>query len=63
MAVENFVVERFDPDEYIRQKDNEERVGQIIILIRCFGSIPFDEDPVKIDLDPVSWVQTQFTII
>ena len=56
MAVENFVVERFDPDEYIRQKDNEERVGQIIILIRCFGSIPFDEDPVKIDPDPVSWV-------
>ncbi|XP_023332629.1 ATP-dependent RNA helicase DDX51 [Eurytemora carolleeae] len=26
MAVENFVVERFDPDEYIRQKDNEEKI-------------------------------------
>lgn len=51
MAVENFVVERFDPDEYIRQKDNEEKVGKILFWPAL--RIHFDVDPVDKVPDPV----------
>ena len=32
MVDEDFVVERFDPEEYIKQKDNEEKVGTAVLF-------------------------------
>ena len=48
------MVERFDPDEYIRQKDNEEKVGKILFWPAL--RIHFDLDPVDIVPDPVDIV-------